>query len=61
MKIKVKKLSSGYYHIRGEGPCNWTQPPRFPCRKEMLEEYSFPEASKSFINSVVEYMKDNYE
>ena len=29
MDIKIKRLPSGYYHLRGTGPCNWAQP--VPC------------------------------
>lgn len=27
MAISVRRLSSGYWHIRGVGPCNYAQPP----------------------------------
>lgn len=47
--ISVTRLDSGYYHIRGVGPCNWSQPPRWPCSEEEISKYAFPEASKEFI------------
>jgi hypothetical protein len=34
MKITYKRLPSGYWHIRGRGPCNWAQPPHWPCSKQ---------------------------
>lgn len=51
MKISVKKLESGYYHIRGEGPCNWAQPNAWPCSEEMLRRSAFPEASEAFVRA----------
>ena len=56
MKIKLNRLSSGYYHIRGEGPCNWAQPPTFPCDEETLRQHAFPEACETFIKSVLKRM-----
>ena len=51
MKITVKRLPSGYWHIRGLGPCNWAQPPSWPCSEEMLREHTFQQASEEFIRS----------
>ena len=31
MEITVKRFPTGYYHISGEGVCDWSQPPRWPC------------------------------
>jgi hypothetical protein len=47
--ITVRRLSSGYYHVRGRGPCNWSQPPRWPCSEEELREHAFPEAGEEFL------------
>ena len=53
MKIKIKKLESGYFHIRGRGPCNWAQPPSWPCSEHVLREHMFPGASREFIDSAI--------
>jgi len=58
IKIQVTKLKSGYYHIRGNGPCNWAQPPFFPCSEGLLREHTFEEASESFIQDVLKYMEE---
>ena len=50
----IDRMSSGYWHIRGRGPCNWCQPPEFPCSEEIIREHSFPEASEEFIRAVVD-------
>lgn len=51
--ITVKRLPSGYWHIHGDGPCEWSQPPFWPCSEEMLREHAFPEASEAFIRSAL--------
>jgi len=48
----VRKLDTGYYHIRGVGPCNWAQPPSWPCDEDTLRGSAFPEASEDFLQSV---------
>ena len=53
MKIKIKRLPSGYYHIRGEGVCNWAQVERWPCTIEELEIGNFMRCEE-FIDSVME-------
>ena len=53
MKIIIKRLPSGYYHIRGEGPCNWAQVQTLPCSEEELIACSF-QVSADFINSAME-------
>ena len=53
MTITIQRLSSGYYHIRGEGPCNWAQPPRWPCSEDVLRQHAFPEASEPFLRAAV--------
>jgi hypothetical protein len=48
--ITVKQLSSGYWLVRGKGPCEWAQPPQWPMTdEESLRKYAFPEASDRFI------------
>lgn len=51
--ITVKQLPSGYYHVRGNGPCNWAQPPRWPCDEETLRAHTFPEAAEEFIQGAL--------
>ncbi len=54
MIITVKKLSTGYWHIRGHGPCNWAQPPHWPCSEETLRDHAFPQASEEFLKIAVD-------
>lgn len=49
MHIDVKRLDSGHWHVRGHGPCNWAQPPVWPCDEKTLRDNAFPEASDVFI------------
>jgi hypothetical protein len=49
MMLTVKKLSSGYFLVRGDGPCNWAQVPHWPATLEEIREHAFPEASEEFI------------
>jgi hypothetical protein len=48
-EIDVRRLPSGYWHVRGRGPCNWSQPINWPCSEEMLRHYAGPGASEEFI------------
>ncbi|MGH2878982.1 MAG: hypothetical protein ACRDK4_05160 [Solirubrobacteraceae bacterium] len=56
-EITVKRLESGYYQVRGRGPCNFAQPPRWPCDEETLRAHAFPEASEAFIQEVLRMME----
>lgn len=56
MRLQIKKLSSGYVLLRGEGPCNWAQPPHWPCNEETLRAHAFPEASERFIRECLNKM-----
>jgi hypothetical protein len=47
--LSVKKLESGYFHIRGIGTCNWAQVPYLPCSEQILRRCAFHEAGKEFI------------
>ena len=47
--ITVTRLESGYFHVRGDGPCEWSQPRSWPCSEEELRKAAFPEASDRFI------------
>jgi hypothetical protein len=51
--ISVKRADNGWWHIRGQGPCNWAQPPHWPCSEATLREHAFPEASEGFIRSAL--------
>ena len=51
--IEVTRLSSGYWHIRGIGPCNWAQPPTWPCDETTFLAHAFPEASDEFIREAM--------
>ena len=49
--IMVKKLESGYYLVRGFGPCNFAQPPKWPCQDiEILRQAAHPEAGEMFLH-----------
>ena len=52
------RLESGYWHIRGEGPCNWAQPPVWPCDEKTLRDHAFLEASEEFIRSSIQFRND---
>ena len=52
-KITVRQLESGYWHVRGIGPCNWVQPKRWPCDEAELRRSAFPEASEAFIRAAL--------
>jgi hypothetical protein len=51
--VYVQRLSSGYYHVRGDGPCNWAQPAQWPCDEQELRAAAFPEASEEFIQAAL--------
>ena len=51
--ITAKQLPSKYWHIRGRGPCNWAQPPRWPCTESMLRAHAFPQASEQFFREAM--------
>lgn len=56
--ITVRKLTSGYWHIRGRGPCNWAQPPHWPCTEQVLRSHAFPESSEVFIRDCLRELGD---
>lgn len=51
--VTVQRLDSGYYHIRGVGPCNWAQPAAWPCDEATLRAAAHPEASEAFIQAAL--------
>jgi hypothetical protein len=56
--ITITMLDSGYYHIRGRGPCNWSQPPHWPCDRETFRAFAFPEASEQFVDEAMRMADD---
>jgi hypothetical protein len=59
-QIVITRLSSGYVHVRGRGPCNWVQPKHWPCSEEVLRAAAFPEASEDFLQAVLR-LAESYE
>jgi len=51
MTLTVRQLPSGYWHIRGTGPCNWAQPPMWPCDGATLRAHAHPEAGETFLRA----------
>ena len=51
MKITATRLESGWWHVRGEGLCNWAQPPEWPCDEAALRASAFPEAGEEFLRA----------
>lgn len=52
-RLTITRLSSGYWHIRGAGPCNWAQPPTMPCSEEVLRSHASPEAGEQFLRAAI--------
>ena len=59
MYVAIKRLPTGWWHIRGEGPENWAQPPEWPCSEEMLREHVASGASERFIRAVLAQAEDH--
>lgn len=51
--MQIIKLTSGYWHLRGDGLCNWTQPPYWPCDEKTLRDHAFPQASEKFLRECI--------
>lgn len=50
--ITWKQLESGYWLIRGQGPCEYSQPPRWPAGDaDFIRLHAHPEASEQFVNA----------
>lgn len=47
--ILVRRLDSGYWHVRGRGVNNWSQPPCWPASHDELRAHAHPEASEIFL------------
>ena len=52
-RVEVSRLANGWWHVRGHGPCNWAQPPEWPCDETTLRRHAFPEASEPFIRAAL--------
>ncbi len=50
MRITVRKMSSGAYHIKGEGPCNWSTVPEWPCSRETIRQCGDLAACREFLD-----------
>lgn len=48
-EIRVRRLESGYWHVRGAGVCDFSQPPIWPCDEQTLRAHAHPEASDEFV------------
>lgn len=53
MRIRVHQLPSGYWHVRGDGPEEWAQPPTWPCDEATLRSHAALEASGRFIRAAL--------
>jgi hypothetical protein len=58
--ITVKRLSSGYYFVGGDGPCNWAQPPSWPCDEATLRTHAHPGAGSAFLNKARDRAEKDY-
>ncbi len=58
MKIEISKLESGYWLIRGNGPCEWAQVPNWPTSEQRIRDNSFPEASEMFIRAAAKLAQE---
>lgn len=56
--MKIAQLPSGYWHIRGRGPCNWSQPPCWPCDEAALRAHAHPEAGERFLRMAMAASRD---
>lgn len=56
--ITIRKIDSGYWHVRGRGPCEWTQPARWPASESEIRESAFPQASEKFLLRVIALAKE---
>ncbi len=49
--LSVRRLSTGYWHLRGDGPLNWSQPSTWPCLEQELRDAACPGACDEFIQA----------
>ena len=43
--ITIRRLSTGWWHARGQGPCEWAQ---WPVGAPLRDEHFFAQASERF-------------
>lgn len=55
--LKIRQLDSGYWHVRGDGFCDFAQPPHWPCSKETFLASCSPEASQPFKTEVLDALR----
>lgn len=58
MTIHYRLLPSGFWHVRGPGVRNYTQPPSWPCTQDMIRQYAHPEASEEFLRECEQVARD---
>jgi hypothetical protein len=56
-KLETTKLESGYWLISGHGPCEWAQPPTWPCDEATLRDYAGMEASEQFFREAMKVVE----
>ena len=67
MNIEIRRLESGYWHIRGEGPCNWAQLRCSPSELHSetiaagVRRDAFPEASEEFIYAAARKIREEFK
>ena len=52
--VTVRRLPSGYWHVRGRGPCSYAQPTTWPCSEAELRASAHPEAGEGFIRAAID-------
>lgn len=52
-RISIKRLPTGWWHLRGKGPGNWVQLPAWPLNEELIRHYAFDEAGEPFLRAAV--------
>ena len=50
--VSVRQLESGYWYVRGRGPCNWAQLLRWPTDLKSAKTASFYETGLTFITAL---------
>lgn len=53
-ELSIKRLSSGYFHVRGRGPCEWGQYETWPPTNSDINDGTFVLASDRFRAAVRE-------
>jgi hypothetical protein len=56
--LRIKRLSTGAWHVRGNGPCEWAQFASWPPSDADLVTGVFPEASQKFRDQIATIIRD---